>query len=316
MTTLFRYKLLCNVHGIVETDYRTSSPTVCPINAADSIDNTQIFIIDQFTQTARIETLEDNRLTVAPAVIPEYMTQYHTGCGDDFSGGKIADGDEFYLANDGSGCVIKSTYFVTPVVILGGDIVGANAGPHDWVTLAIIAPANTVTADPSGLGNCNLINVGFGHIIVPALGNGAYNIDLNSGINSNLDSTDPFFVSKAVPVPALDVTGTIGVGYWDWHDVSGLITPSAPGQGRYNLFDVSLNLATYVNRYRLWSPTGYYYHSFDLVQKGRLILPHWQWKAILYRDGSHAVDDLPLQITWNIRSGRRRTCQLLGPLYV
>jgi hypothetical protein len=316
MVILYQYTIKCNTHGVQQTDYRATPPTVCPLNAADSVDLNEIYIVNSFEQSARVEA-DDGRLSVAPAVIPQYTTQYHCGCADDFSGGTISNGPQFHLVNDGSGVRTMNFNFVTPVYILGGDIVIGGAGLNDWATLGIFAPPTPVTADPSGVGNCNLVNIGVGNLIVPAAGGntGAYNISPTSGMNSNVDNQDPFFVSQCVPVPALDTDGTTGIGYWNWNDITGEIVPSAPGQGMYNLFDVQVNLANYVNRCMCWNPTGVYTRAFDVVQKGKQILPHWTWITAIYRDGSHAVDDEPLICAWNIRGGRRRTCPLFGDIY-
>jgi len=87
----------------------------------------------------------------------------------------------------------------------------------DYAELYVEIPATPIVSNLSGTGNCNLFPVPGGNLILPANGNGGYNVDL----------------TKAVPVNSSDQTG-----YWDTDYFTGGVTSSAtPGKAEYNLLD-------------------------------------------------------------------------------
>ena len=161
--------------------------------------------------------------------------------------------------------------FFDHVYILGGVLGVENAGAFDWVSLELIAPASVPVVQPGG--NCHLINVGPGSIILPS-GSGTHNIDcgtLEAG-ERNLNLT---------PVPNPN-----GQGYWDWDpSASPSITPN-PQAGAYDLYDFQITLGRQANRYPLLCP-GDVTPTSSI--KGKKILPHWKWSFVIYRKEAGTV---------------------------
>ena len=107
------------------------------------------------------------------------------------------------------------------------------------------------------------------NLIVPAAGDGAYDITLADAIliPSRVKSTDPC------------------TGYYDWDDPDegkGEITVGTPGEACYNLLDFEKTLALYVKINLL----GTYHENLLLPAiKPQAILPHWKTKVTLHNGG-------------------------------
>lgn len=117
--------------------------------------------------------------------------------------------------------VVKEFDFLEPIELHDGQIVWnpvANWGPADTFSIGAKIPANVVVANATNQGNCNKVAIGGGaNIIVPAMGDGAYDIDLTT----------------ATPTPSSDATG-----YWDVEYDTGAVSPSAtPGSANWILVD-------------------------------------------------------------------------------
>lgn len=102
-------------------------------------------------------------------------------------------------------------------------------GFEDSWGLSVRMPATVATPNVGNTGNCNLVDTGYGfNIVVPAAGDGAYDIDLD----------------QAVPIPDgyNSKTGQ-GAGYWNVEQYwSEEITPNVAGQGAFNLYDAALEM--------------------------------------------------------------------------
>lgn len=228
----------------------------------------------------------DNVPFVSTNIFPPWALLYFCGAGDGTGRGN---GQEFRLARDEAGTSTCEWGFVDGVYCAGGAIGWDGASLGDWVSLEAYAPASPVTA-AAGNGNCNIINPGTGvgtTFIIPAAGNGAYNVDL----------------TQAVPVPALDDATQQGIGYWDCTDPwlgKGTTSPNYTGKGKFYLFSIPLTLARFVNRFQMLG-TG----SRDILIpaiKPKYFLPQWKWKLTLNNSG-HAG----LKCTWHLATARKMT---------
>lgn len=131
-------------------------------------------------------------------------------------------------------------------------------GFEDEWSFLVRLPANSPVANGGGTGNCNLVEIpgtgGTMHIIVPAAGDGGYDIDLE----------------EAIPAPA----GKDEDGYWGiedrWHDE---VTPlAAPVKGEWNLFDFQIDMF-FMKNLNCGDPRG----IWDLdAYKAEWISRHWK----------------------------------------
>lgn len=102
-------------------------------------------------------------------------------------------------------------------------------GFEDLWSISVRLPATVATPNQGNTGNCNLVDTGYGfNVIVPADGDGAYDIDYD----------------QAVPVPdGYNAKTSQGQGYWSvvqhWSEE---ISPSEPGKGEYNFYDIALEM--------------------------------------------------------------------------
>lgn len=236
-------------------------------------------------ELAGVPTTSDNKPIFLPNLFPGPDTLYLTGAADGDS--TRGDGVPFIVTSSAAEDKSLDFGFVDAVYIAGGSVNATGGAPGDWINLELFAPASTVTPNGSGTGNCNLVEVvpGSGaHIIVPAAGNGAYDVDL----------------SMAVPVPS-GFDESAPAGYWEWSNPpvgKGTISVVTPGTGNYNLFDFPIFLARFCNRLPLVIP-------LDLTVpaiKPKKILPQWRMRATL-----HHSDTSPITVVWYLLTSRVKT---------
>jgi len=213
-----------------------------------------------------------------PSVIPAGTYFYGTGAFDNPTTGKIGEGDQLAMKTDGTANneEVLEGRFITWVYIVGGRLVVFDGNYDDWLSLAIVSPAS-VPEDRTGTsdGNANKVSVGPFNIILPAAGDGDWNVDgsaLEVGeINQSLS-----------PVPAFTAAGDPN-GWWNWDPTaSPSLTPNLTGTGAYNLFDAEIILGRQANRYPL--SNGDVTPAASI--KAKKILPHWLWRFTLKRGAS------------------------------
>jgi hypothetical protein len=108
--------------------------------------------------------------------------------------------------------------------------------------------ATAVTPNGTNTGNCNVVN---GYVVVPAAGDGAYDVDL----------------ATAVPVPAS------GAGFWDYDAFSNTLTMSAaPGTASWHVPLVDVDAYFMRNVTVPIHPAGVF--DFD-AYKAERIMPRW-----------------------------------------
>jgi len=120
--------------------------------------------------------------------------------------------------------------FMEAMQLLGGSVYWRPVGSWDFEdtwNLLIRLPATVAVPNGTNTGNCNLVDTGMGfNIIVPAAGDGAYDVDLET----------------VVPVPdGYSPATQTGSGYWDvdrfWSET---MTPNGEAHGEFNLYDLAL----------------------------------------------------------------------------
>lgn len=225
----------------------------------------------------------DGKPIYLPSIFPGGVNVYYAGCGDHSTNGR-GEGDTFAINSDSGGDTVVEFGFNDWTYIAGGGIRYANGMIGDWMSILLFAPASPTTA-ASGTGNCNIIN----GVIVPAAGNGAFNVDL----------------SLAVPIPSFDEdNGGEPSGYWDWDEPAvgrGSVVPSAsPGSAKWHLLAVPVNLARFAAKFPLLGAE----HVPMTVPavKPKKVLPQWRYRVTL-RNSGHAN----LQISWYLVLARTKT---------
>jgi hypothetical protein len=229
-------------------------------------------------------TTESDTPIFQPSIIPPGYYFYGTGAFDKLTVPvAVGTGPQLVLAATGPGVTTTLTgRFLHHVYVLGGHFRHVGGGYEDWLTLLMQGPASTPedrTATHDG--NANKVPTGAGfNIIVPAAGNGDWNVDGSTKEAGEINL-------GLCPVPSYAEGGT-PAGYWDWDPtVNPSIFPSAPGLGHFNLFDATLPLARQANRYPVIVEGAV---TPEASIKGKKILPHWQWVFSLYRAQAGTVE--------------------------
>lgn len=164
----------------------------------------------------------DGKLLVTPTPSPgKGWKTYYTSYGDHATNGR-GKGTKLEVALSGGDSSQADISFNEPVWLHDGEFAWDPSlfDGSDSFRVSVILPATVATVNGGGTGNCNLVPVTGGNIIIPAAGNGAYDVDLNTA------------------TPVLSTTNT---GYYDVNQTTGVVTPSAtPGAANGNLFDFQI----------------------------------------------------------------------------
>jgi hypothetical protein len=225
----------------------------------------------------------DGKPIFLPNLFPGNVFLYYAGCGDDRTTGRGA-GALFQLSSVAAEDKVLEAHFNDWVYLAGGALSWVGGVVGDYVTLEVVCPATAVTS-VSGTGNCNVVN----GVIVPAAGDGAYNVDL----------------SAASPVPAQSVVvdeSTPGTpnGYWNWSDSPtglGTITPGTPGGSSWHLIAAEVKLVRFISKMPIFG-TGTMTAQVPAV-KPKKILPQWKFRVTL-----HNSTEKSLIFTWHFITAR------------
>lgn len=191
---------------------------------------------------------------------------WFTGAGDDPSpvppNSGRGDGTKLRLTFMGPGVQEVEMQMSEIVEIHDGQLFytpAADWSPDDRWDFFVRIPATTTTPNGGGTGNCNLVPQAGYNVIVPAAGNGAYDVDL----------------ATACPVPS----DGMNTGYWDCDYKSGETTPSAaPGTAEYHLFDLQIE-SFFMRNMPAGNPLG----IFDIDTYDAEWIHH-SWKLVMRMD--------------------------------
>jgi len=209
-------------------------------------------------------TEADGRLNVVNAPMSKGWWTWFTGAGDDLNptppdSGR---GSGTKMNLDFTGPATKDVVIdlLEPVEVHDGQLTYSpvdNWTHDDRFDFKVRMPANQVTPNGGGTGNCNLVDTGEGYnVLVPSFGGpGGYDIDLDA----------------AVPVDASDA------GYWDVDRDTGAVTPTAktPGTAGWHLLDMQIEIYFMRNM-----PMGHPLGVLDIdAYKSEWI--HNNWKLVI-----------------------------------
>lgn len=264
-----------------QTNYLASATQV------DTLDDAWLLGVQQNTRSFVRPRAPDGREVHLPNLFPNGSLLYYTGAGDDINGNSRGTGQAFNLTNGLLGQTSTTWQFLDWVYIVGGGFSWTGALLGDWVSLMLTAPSTPVTPNGGGTGNCNLVSTNGLSLIVPASGNGAYNVNL----------------ANAIPIPADENSTNTPTGYWEWSTPDtgkGTVSAGVAGKSHYNLFNNSMNLTRFVNQFQM---VGSGVHAMVLpAVKPKRILPHWSFTATINNCGLHT-----LSVAWYLSLARTQT---------
>lgn len=212
---------------------------------------------------------------VSPCMFPAGVYLYITGSSD---GTVIGEGDQFVLTSEEEEDKSFEFQFQDWVLIAGGGLFPTGAVRGDWASMGVYCPATPITPNVGGTGNCNLVN----GIIVPAAGDGAYDVDLGE--------------ANPVLTPLHD-------GFWDWDfppTGKGTVTVGEPQKAKAHLIAANYDLARFVNRVSI-SKNEQLEFTIPAIEP-KIMLPHWKGKVTIHNSGHTG-----LAVEWYITCARART---------
>ena len=122
----------------------------------------------------------DGRAIVLSSLFPSNVFFYINGAGDGVA--TRGNGTQFNASRSTNGDTIVEWQYLDWIYASGGGLYWQNGQVGDYADMLISAPASVVTPNGGGTGNCNLVPVTGGNLIVPAPGNGAYDVDLATAV--------------------------------------------------------------------------------------------------------------------------------------
>jgi hypothetical protein len=222
----------------------------------------------------------DGKLINLNSIFPSGLHYYESGCGD---GAGYGNGTAIQFSSSQEEVKTLEVNFNDWVYLGGGRVLYSGAVLGDYFSMEIYGPASTVTPNGGNTGNCNIVN----HMIVPAAGNGAYDVDL----------------SASTPIPAYDEETGIKVGYWNWSNPDsgkGTITAGTPGASEWYLFDVDISMSRPQNKINIIGAGNF---EALVPIKSKKILPHWKMKFYV----NHTAGTHNLYVAASLLTARKKT---------
>jgi len=227
----------------------------------------------------------DGKPFVLPNSFPGEVLLTFTGASD---GVTRFGGDIFGLQVVGAGTATQTLVFNDGIFLAGGHVDWDGGSWGSYIQLDMTAPASSTKAPASpGQGDCNKAPTGLGfNIIVPAAGDGAYDLDV------------------VTPIPSTDDETNAQTGYWNYSEPwvgKGVVSPGVPGNSKYNLFDIPLALAHFT-KLHLFLETGQRNMVAPAI-KPKWVLPEWQMKVTVVNTDAAKT----LRVAWDILLARRKS---------
>lgn len=227
----------------------------------------------------------DGKPIFLPNLFPGNVVLYYAGAGDHATNGR-GNGALFQVESNVQEDKTLEWQFNDWVYLSGATFSWQGGDIGDHASMDLYCPATPVTA-AQGNGNCNVVN----GVIVPAAGNGGYNVDL----------------TLANPVPAFAPAGEedtpTAIGYWEWDDPNtgrGTITPGTPGASPWFLIAADVPLTRFAARFPILGSDSS--QAQVPAIKPKKILPHWRFKFTLHNSSAKNV-----KIAWHLITARVST---------
>jgi len=221
----------------------------------------------------------DKKIVFVNSPAREGSYTWLTGRGDDLdpeSGSGRGEGQQLYLNFTGAGENTVTIQFNEAVEIHDAQLSWRpvdNWGFNDEWSAYLYLPATTIVENGGGTGNCDRVEIipssGL-YIIVPAAGDGAYDVDLD----------------EAVPIPdGKTASSPDSTGYWDvdkyWSEE---VTVNAAGDGEFNFYTFPAEFY-FCKRMNCGHPRGFW----DLdAYKAEWLSSKWQFKLFVDKNTDSA----------------------------
>ena len=220
----------------------------------------------------------DGRDKLQPVTLDYGEWHYWHSVGD--SAEELRAGVRFKLERSTDGDEVAVWQYRDPIRLAGGHAFHKDASFGDYIDFVVFAPATEVVPNENNTGNCNVV---FGNVIVPAAGDGAYDVDLET---------------------ATPVAGSSENGFWDyvlpsdWRGKGTIEPSSTPGAAHYHMFTDRFDLVHFIAEEQILG-TGR--HDFEPQNiNASLVLPEWRFQCTLHNEGGgHHV-----QFVWRVLASR------------
>jgi len=143
----------------------------------------------------------DGKQVIVPTPAPGGSYTWYTSCGDDL-GPPVKRGEgtvaHIVYAAEETGAKNIELQFAEGVYLHDGEInwkpVSGFSG-IDLFSVYVKFAVSSVTPNPGGTGNCNLMDAPYNYIVIPAAGDGEYDVDLSAAVPIP-DSSGPWVVNE------------------------------------------------------------------------------------------------------------------------
>lgn len=295
MTIVHNWKLWCETESAYVNEWAETEPTTCPHDPSGHTIDTTKTVVQETAGTEPTDSHgnpifclhgpkeDDERPIFVNSPIPLGFMPYYVGAGDDESAGRGM-GTPLEFEFSGAEQQAVEVQYNEPVWLHDGECAYKpvdNWSMKDKFSFGIVMPASVVTPNGTMTGNCHVVNAagdpwlsggqpdaGQGYyIIVPAAGDGTYDVDLD----------------QAVPVPA----GMDNNGYWDADERTGVVTVSAdPGAAKFYLMTVEL-VGWFMRNIGMGSPRG----VFEVeAYRSEWISERWKFRMVVDRVSTTAAE--------------------------
>jgi len=267
-TKLNKYRIWCITEGKYKNTWAEEEPTVCPTNDTHEIASTKTSITDNVSEDS--PTDPSNKPWVHQTSRPFGTITYFTGAGDNIHSagpGQYGTGELFENVHsiDSTNSIeyiyLDFNMIENPTYLHEGYVIWANA-KRDLVTMDIVSTATPVV--PASNTFFNLYN---GYLIVPAAGNGIYNVPSINIIDGTAN------IDCGLVYMPLNEEGVRPQAFWNatWDSELKLfidIAAAPLGDGAYNLFAAEVPLFRFINKMILLKDGFLRLQTSDIEQLG------------------------------------------------
>jgi hypothetical protein len=224
---------------------------------------------------------EDGKVSMSPFPAPEGFNTWLAGRGDDpnpagYDSGR-GDGQPLMVtfSDQESGTKYIDVRFTETIALHDGEVNWTPKeewGKNDEFGVGVFFPATPTEAAPGSDGNCNKVPIPGGNMIIPAAGDGAYNVDLSSASVHGAFGT-------VVPIPA---NGSLEMGgFWAMDIQTSIVSPIVGDEKKkFALLDFSPPIGWLIKRI----PTISSRAIFELdVYRVEVFHPNWRLRFSVTR---------------------------------
>lgn len=273
MITLYLYKIWCTTENQFVETWAETEPIVCPNNNEHTIDTSKTQIIQMVMDEEVRDKLGKLRVQETSRPISRMsdavLKTCFVGIGDDPSDITDVGGGTKFIYEHNIGDPLTDSVYIEFNVIenetwIHEGYINWDSCIFDDASMNVVTNVTTVEA-----GENTYFNLYNGYLVVPASGDGAYNVPaMVGGIGGSMGPHDGL-----VYIPD-DEIGRSATAYWnaDWNSETKKfenIMPAPNGDGRYNMFTTEITLQSIVNKVHLLKNGFQMFQSADTEMIGQ-----------------------------------------------